>query len=202
MPFTSIVNTKSPTSFVTVQTLAAETYMNKITGSGTASITIINHPLPRTQDQLKINNTISGFFAALIFSIALSFKFASIVSFIVKERVDKSKHQQIVSGLNVASYWTGNFVYDFLLYLVVAFFSVGMCYALEVEALTEGEAISATILLFVFYGLANIPFTYILAYAFKDYGNAQGVVYFMNFVAGGLITIIILVLRWVDDTSS
>ena len=84
IPFTSIVNTKSPTSFITTQTLAAEAYMNHLTGSGTASITVVNKPLPKTQDQLKINNTISGFFGALIFSIALSFKFSSIVAFIVK----------------------------------------------------------------------------------------------------------------------
>jgi hypothetical protein len=43
-------------------------------------------PFPMTQKQLQVNNTISGFFGALIFSIALAFKFSSIVSFVVKER--------------------------------------------------------------------------------------------------------------------
>ena len=52
VPFTSIFNTKSPTSFVTVQTLAAETYMNKIVGSGTSTITVVNNPFPRTLLQL------------------------------------------------------------------------------------------------------------------------------------------------------
>lgn len=60
----------------------------------------------------------------------------------------------------------------------------------------------ATCLLFLFYGLANIPLTYILGYIFKDYGNAQGAVYFFNFVAGGILTIIILVLRWIDENSN
>lgn len=68
----------------------------------------------------------------MIFSIALSFKFASIVSFIVKEREDKSKHQQIVSGMNVVSYWLGNYFYDFILYLIVAVFSVVMCQILKI----------------------------------------------------------------------
>ena len=175
--------------------------MNKLSGS-TATITLVNKPLPRTQDELKINNTISGFFGALIFSIAFAFKFASIVSFIVKERVDKCKHQQNVSGLNLASYWFGNFLYDYLLYLVLAVYSVLMCVALEIEALTNGQAIYGTILIFIFFGLANIPFTYLLGYAFTDYGNAQGIVYFINFVSGGLVTIIILVLRWISGSSS
>jgi hypothetical protein len=80
--------------------------------------------------QLQINNAVSGFFGALIFSIALAFKFASIVSFIVKEREDNCKHQQIVSGLNIGSYWIGNYAYDLLLYLPVAGFSLGMCWVL------------------------------------------------------------------------
>ena len=83
IPFTSIVNTKSPTSILTLQTIAAEAYINEEANSN-ISIVIMNHPLPRTFQQLQINNTISGFFGALIFSIALAFKFASVVSFIVK----------------------------------------------------------------------------------------------------------------------
>lgn len=129
--YKAIVNTRSPTSMLTVQTLAVETYMNHLSGN-TSTISIINAPFPRTFDQLEINNTISGFFGALIFSIALSFKFASIVSFIVKERMDRSKHQQIVSGMNLGSYWIGNFLYDYLLYAVVAGLSIAICVGLDV----------------------------------------------------------------------
>ena len=84
-PFTTIINTRSPTSVVATQALAAEAYINHL-GSRTITITPISKPLPRTYRQLRTNNAISGFFGAMIFSIALSFKFASIVSFIVKER--------------------------------------------------------------------------------------------------------------------
>jgi len=112
--------------------LAAEAYINHLSSGTTKKITAVSKPLPRTYQQLRINNAISGFFGAMIFSIALSFKFASIVSFIVKEREDRSKHQQIVSGLNIASYWIGNYVYDFILYLIVAIFSVIMCQVLKI----------------------------------------------------------------------
>ena len=136
LPFTSIVNTRSPTSFISIQTLAAEAYTNLYkTGTERVTITPVNKPLPKTFRELRINNTISGFFGAVIFSIALSFKFASIVAFIVKEREDKSKHQQIVSGLSLPAYWLGNFVFDYLLYVVLAVFSIVMILALDVEAL-------------------------------------------------------------------
>jgi hypothetical protein len=82
-PFTSIVNTKIPTSIFFIQNLAAETYINHLQGSD-ITITMVNKPFLRTYNQLQINNTISGFFASLIFSLALAFKFASIISFIVK----------------------------------------------------------------------------------------------------------------------
>lgn len=37
---------------------------------------------------------------------------------------------------------------------------------------------------------------------FKDYGNAQGAVYFFNFIVGGVVTIIVLVLRWIDGVAN
>lgn len=197
--FTSIVNTKNPTSVVYLQTLAAETYINKLQSSN-ISITAVNAPMPRTNDQLQINNTISSFFAALIFPLALGFKFASIIAFIVKEREDKSKHQQIVSGMNVQAYWFGNFFYDFVLYLLLAGFSVGCCLLLDIQGFI-GESLMATILGFVLYGLTYIPFTYIASYFFKDYGNAQAVYYFFTFVSGGLLPILILILRFLAGTA-
>ena len=42
------------------------------------------------------------------------------------------KHQQIVSGMNIGSYWAGNFFSDYLLYAVVAGFSVIMVVVLDV----------------------------------------------------------------------
>lgn len=112
-----------------MQNLAAETHINNLMSSD-ITINMVNQPFPRTYNQLQINNTISGFFASLIFSLALAFKFASIISFIVKERTDRSKHQQIVSGMNIYAYWFGNFLYDYTFYLILAIFSVLMCLAL------------------------------------------------------------------------
>jgi ATP-binding cassette subfamily A (ABC1) protein 3 len=103
--------------------------------------------------------------------------------------------------MNIVSYWIGNYIYDFLLYLFIAVFTLGMCQVLSIDSLIEGNAFTASCLLFLFYGLSNIPLTYILGYLFKDYGNAQGAVYFFNFVSGGILTLIILVLRWISTSN-
>jgi len=191
--YNTLVNTRSPTSYFFLPTLAAETIINNI-GSN-IKIEVTNYPLPRTYQQLQINNTISGFFASFIFSLALAFKFASIMAFIVKEREDRSKHQQIVSGMKLSAYWTANFVYDYILYLIVAVISVALCSALGISSFTSGNAFAGVWLLFIFYGLAYISFTYILAFAFKDYGNAQAGFYFLTFIVGGMLPILTFLLR-------
>ena len=39
-----------------------------------------------------------------------------------------------------------------------------------------------------------------MGYFFKDYGNAQAGIYFYNFVTGGILPILILVLRWISES--
>ena len=196
--YKAIVHTRSPTSVLTVQTLAMETYMNHISGN-TSRITVVNAPFPKTFLELTGNNSVSAIFGALIFSLAFAFKFASIVSFIIRERVDSSKHQQIVSGMNIASYWFGNYSFDFFLYMLVAAITIGIAVGLDINALIEDGALDATALLFIFYGLANIPFTYILSYLFKDSGNGQSVIYFFNFLVAGIVPLIIMIFRLISN---
>ena len=165
-------------------------------------IEMTNHPLPRTNQQLQINNTISGSFAGYIFSIALAFKFASIISFIVKERVDRSKYQQLVSGMSINAYWASNLVYDFIIYMIVAILAIVIAKVLEVGSLTDGDAFGALWLLFIFYGLSYISFTYIVGFYYRDYGTAQASYYFITLVVGGLLPILTLLLRIISDSSN
>jgi len=81
--FNTLVSTRTPSSSLFLTNLATETILRNL-GYTAASIQGLNHPLPKTYKQLQVNNIISGFFAGFIFSIALAFKFASIISFIVK----------------------------------------------------------------------------------------------------------------------
>jgi len=97
--------------------------------------------------------------------------------------------------MNIQAYWVGNFLYDYLLYLLLAAFSVVMCWVLKADVFI-GQAFTVTIATFVLYGLAYIPFTYVMAYAFKDYGNAQAGYYFFTFVVGGLFSTILFFLRF------
>lgn len=103
--------------------------------------------------------------------------------------------------MNIAAYWFGNFLYDYLLYVVLAVFGFLMCLAIDVDAFI-GDAFGVIVFTFMIYGLAYIPTTYIFSYLFKDYGNAQAGFYFFTFVVGGLLTIIVLVLRFLGGTAN
>jgi ATP-binding cassette subfamily A (ABC1) protein 1 len=104
--------------------------------------------------------------------------------------------------MRISAYWTSNFIYDYLLYLIIAIVAVGICKGLQISSLTDGNAYTGTCLLFFFYGLAYISFTYIFAFVFKDYGNAQAGYYFLTFLVGGMLPILTFLLRILGSGSN
>lgn len=97
--------------------------------------------------------------------------------------------------MNIAAYWLSNFVFDYFLYMIVAAIGIGLCKALSISSLTDGNAYTGVILLFIFYGSSYIFFTYSFAFLFKDYGNAQAGYYFLTFIVGGMLPILTFLLR-------
>ncbi len=122
--------------------------------------------------------------------------------YIIKERQTKVKHQQVVCGVSVFAYWCSNFTVDFIKYLVPAVFSSLMCKAFDMKALVEDDNWAVMWLLFLLYGYAVIPFTYLLSFLFKDPGSGQLVLFFFNLVTGGIVTIVIFILRIISSTRS
>lgn len=59
-----------------------------------------------------------------------------------------------------------------------------------------------TTLLFLGYGLAYIPFTYIVAFLFTDYGSAQAFYFFITLMCGGMLPIITLVMRIISSSAA
>lgn len=112
------------------------------------------------------------------------------------------KHQQIVSGMKLSAYWIANFIYDYLLYLVIATAAIVFCKIFNVGSLATGSAFASTSMLFFFYGLAYIPFTYIAAFAYKEYGSAQSYYFFLTFLMGGMLPVLTFVFRIIGTSSN
>lgn len=102
--------------------------------------------------------------------------------------------------MNIYAYWIGNFLFDFSMYFIVAAFAAIMCSAFNVDSLINGDSLGATWIIMIVFGLANMPLTYMAAFLFKDPSNAQAGVYFFNFISGGVVSTLALVLRMIGDT--
>jgi ATP-binding cassette subfamily A (ABC1) protein 3 len=99
------------------------------TGNKNMTIQTRNHPLPPTKTQRIQRHDLDAFSAAIIVNIAFSFIPASFAVPIVKEREVKAKHQQLISGVSVLSYWLSTYVWDFISFLFPSTFAIILFYA-------------------------------------------------------------------------
>ncbi|KAL4490757.1 hypothetical protein ABPG72_021811 [Tetrahymena utriculariae] len=182
-----------------------EAYINyKLSTLGKPSITlqITNQPLPLTYTLKNLSGTAQGLVASFIYAIAFSFIPASLISFIVKERTEKIKHQQLVSGVSLYTYWFSNYFVDFIKHIIPAVFSILMILAYDISSFTESSCFGAISFMMFLYGWSIIPFSYFTGFVFGDYGNAQVSAFFINFLFGGIMPMIVFILRIIDSTKS
>jgi ATP-binding cassette subfamily A (ABC1) protein 3 len=64
----------------------------------------------------------------------------------------------------------------------------------------EGSAFPAVAVLFLSYGLAIAPFTYLLSFCFASHSTAQNVVLLVNFITGLVLMIASLVMSLIPAT--
>ena len=156
-----------------------------------ARLVSVNHPLPlTTQQSIEIQTTLSVL-ASLFLLIPYCYIPAAFIVFLVKERVSKSKHIQLVSGVNVSSYWISAYLWDLSLFfgLSVLIILVFLIYGRESAAVFVGdtESLLATFVLTFGYGLASLPFAYLLSRFFSNHSSAQiaimGIFFMTGFVA-------------------
>ena len=97
--------------------------------------------------------------------------------------------------MNLGSYWLGNFLYDYVLYLFLAVVTCLLILAFDIQGLMKDDGYSACWVIFILFGLVYIPMTYIGGFLFQDYGSAQAAWYFITFVFSGLLPIVTMLFR-------
>ncbi len=111
--------------------------------------------------------------------------------FVVKERTCKSKHLQLVSGVNMTSYWLSSYLWDLtgFLFITVLVMMVFLLYGTASAKVFVGAASSfgATCIIIFGYGCSVLPFSYIISRNSRNSGSAQitvmGVLFITGFVA-------------------
>merc|ERR1719361_1033535 len=129
-------------------------------------------PFSKTQTEKSFDDTVSGLLIAIFLMFAVTFIPIGTSYNIVNDRVNLTKHQQLVSGVSCVSYWTANYLMDFFLALPACLLIWVMVHAFNSETFL-GTAQGPFILILLLFSLSIIPFTYLLSSLFKSGDKAQ-----------------------------
>eukprot|EP01038_Epipyxis_sp_PR26KG_P012006 gene12006-16074_t len=146
-----------------------------------------NHPLPITLKTSLEIKLILSILTALFLIVPFGFVPAAFVSFIVRERVSKSKHLQMVSGVSPQLYWTVTYIWDMLLYIILTLLILASLAGFGSSAAAFVGDVRTTgcfFLLLLLYGSSSIPLSYLYSFAFENHSTAQISVMAINFVTG------------------
>ncbi|XP_072043597.1 phospholipid-transporting ATPase ABCA3-like [Amphiura filiformis] len=152
------------------------------------SITTINHPLPRdpneqASDQLN-RGVFTGFAVAFNMLFGMSFLASSFLLFLVKERANKAKHVQFVSGVYTSNFWFSTFLWDLINYTIPCILICILFVAFSVEAYAENGRIFEIFLLLFLHGWSVIPLMYLFAFLFDVPSTAFVRVTLFNIIFG------------------
>ncbi|WOK95547.1 ABC transporter A family member 1 [Canna indica] len=189
---------------------AAPTYINLMnaailrmaTGNENLMIQTRNHPLPMTTSQRSQRHDLDAFSASIIVTIAFSFIPASFAVTIVKEREVKAKHQQLISGVSVLSYWVSTYIWDFVSFLFPTLLALILFFIFDLNQFVGNGCFLPTTAIFLTYGLAISSSTYCLTFFFSDHTIAQNVVLLLHFFSGLILMVISFILGLIKATQT
>ena len=152
------------------------------------NIQITNSPFPLTYKEKTDKKSRNGFNLVFFISLALSLIPANFITIIIREKENRSKHLQKLSGASIYIYWLNNYIFELAKYYIV----VGIC--LLILFLFDYYE-KYLVILYIFYGPALVSFTYVLSYFLKKEGNAQITILLVNLFFGSLCGSAVLILR-------
>ena len=163
-----------------------------------------NYPLPLTVQQTLEVETILALFASLFILIPLCYIPAAFCIFIVRERVSKSKHLQMVSGVSMTAYWVSTYLWDMLLYAILTALAMSALAIFKDEAarvfIGSDDSSLATFLLLYLYGMSAIPLSYIYSFAFENHSTAQISIMGLNFITGFVMVLAYFIMISIPST--
>ncbi|XP_068612159.1 LOW QUALITY PROTEIN: phospholipid-transporting ATPase ABCA1-like [Brachionichthys hirsutus] len=165
-------------------------------------IAVSNHPLNLTKEQLSyaaMVATSTDIVVSICVIFAMSFIPASFILFLVKERVNKAKHLQFVSGVNPAVYWLANFAWDMCNYIVPCLIVIGIFLCFQKEAYVSPPNLPALILLLILYGWSITPMMYPASFVFSVPSTAYVVLTCLNLFIGINGSVATFVMELLDD---
>lgn len=168
------------------------------TSNPEARFVSVNYPLPLTeQANIELKAQLSVF-ASLFTLIPLCYAPAAFIIYIVKERSTKSKHLQLVSGVDMLAFWIATYIWDMLMWIIFTGLTMGVLFVYGSNSaevfVGDTESFLCTLALIFGYGLSALPFAYLLARNFDNHTTAQISVLGLFFVTGFIAVLVYVVL--------
>ena len=156
------------------------------------NIGIINSPFHLTYEEKNNKKGRHGLVLTFFISIALSLIPSNFIIPIMREKENKSKHLQILSGISIFTYWLNNYIFEIIKYIFI-----GIASLLTLKLFNFYE--KYLIVLFILYSPALISFTYCLYYFINSEGSGQTIVLLINLIFGALGGTATLIIRTNKD---
>ncbi|XP_060186206.1 ABC transporter A family member 1 isoform X3 [Lycium barbarum] len=199
--YTVLYNSSCQHSAPTFINLMNSAILRLATNHENMTIRTRNHPLPQTASQHQQHHDLDAFSAAVVIAIAFSFIPASFAVAIVKEREVRAKHQQLISGVSLLSYWVSTYIWDFISFLFPTSFALILFWIFGLEQFIGKDSLIPTILLFLEYGLAIASSTYCLTFFFSEHSMAQNVVLLVQFFTGLILMVLSFIMGFINSTT-
>uniref|UniRef100_A0A3Q3JQ42 ABC transporter domain-containing protein n=1 Tax=Monopterus albus TaxID=43700 RepID=A0A3Q3JQ42_MONAL len=133
------------------------------------AIFVSSHPyFGRMDDEDIILQGMLHILVALCVMLGYSIMTASFAIYEVNEHHGGSKALQHIAGISEPLYWTVNFFYDMVMYMIPVTLTVAVVAAFQIPAFTDRQNLAAVTLLMVLFGFATFPWMYLLSSVFKD----------------------------------
>lgn len=191
--FVTFVNISSQDAAGAFMGYFAEAFLRVATKNKDLKVTFANSPLPLTFQTKSKETQRKGSLVSNTMVIAFALVPASIISFIVKEREDNLKHQQLISGVSLLAYWLANSIMDIIKSLIPSGVSIGLIFAFDVE-LPLGW------LFMLIFAFSIIPFTYATSFLFNKENVSQVTTLMIHFFVGVVLSPVFSILYLFDNT--
>lgn len=203
--YTLIQNTSSLHATVVYTNLANNAIKRHVDGDSSSTITVKSQPMPQTAAYHSAVQSSQAFTITFFTQVAFAFVPGAIVVFMVRERErhHNSKHQQVISGANIVSYWLGNFAFDMTMYSITMILTLLLFKMFDMDPFINHGAMLPMFCLFFGFGSCITAFTYCLSFLFDTHTRAQVLTVVLNLLPFGMIlTILSSVLNFVSKDAA
>jgi hypothetical protein len=114
--------------------------LRNVKNDPTAGLQATNAPFKFTARFQQLVSAFAAVSASISIIMAFSFIPAAVAVFVVREREVSAKHQQLLAGTSLFAYWSSNYLFDVIMFMVPWVCSLICVLAFGIDAFNQGSA--------------------------------------------------------------